>query len=222
MKQLKIYVYGGGAEYRKLLPKLKEWKEQIEVLGIVTTNDIGVNSMDGYPVIRPAEICQEKMDYVVIAVLAWEEILHTVLSYQIPREKITRGCAIYCLENIGELELWIERKNPFSDDVKCKELPEKKVWFEDYWPDFNVYHNLYVDMLRKHFSLKFDCMEPDYVFCSVYGKKALYYDAVRIVYAGENVTPDFTYYDYVYGYERIQIQDRYLRWAGENKYRCSK
>ena len=218
MKKIRIYIYGAGAEYKKLLPKLQEWKEQIEVLGIVTTNDIGVNSMDGYSVIRPVEICQEAMDYVVIAVVAWKEILHTLLSYQIPKAKIIRSLVFYDLKDEGELVRLFERKNPLLEEKENLSLPKKKIWFEDFWPDFDIYHNVFVDRLKKHYSLVFDCVEPEYVLCSVYGKRALEYDAVRIIYSGENVTPDFTYYDYVFGYEYIQLGDRYFRWVGKDKY----
>jgi len=216
MRKLKIYVYGAGMEYKKLYPKLTAWKERIEVLGIVTTQDIGVDNVNGYPVIRPEEICQDVMDYVVIAVKAWKEVMDTLLSNRILKEKIIKGQEIYDLADLEELGNWLEKRSPFKDGKI--EQPMKKIWVDDYWSSYNVYHNPLIEMLKQHFNLEFNSIEPDYVICSVFGKNALTYDAVRIVVVGENFTPDFQHYDYAVGFEHIQIEDRYLHWAGKDKY----
>lgn len=52
--------------------------------------------------------------------------------------------------------------------------------------------------------------EPDFIFCSCFGKDALRYDATRILFLGENIRPDFNLYDYAIGSEPLQYADRFL------------
>ena len=75
-----------------------------------------------------------------------------------------------------------------------------------------MFNNIFVNSLKKYYNLEYDMIDPEFVFCSVFGKKALEYDAVRIVFSGEDIIPDFNYYDYIVGYDYIQFEDRYLRW----------
>ena len=178
----------------------------------------GIREMGQRYLIRMRSLIINILDYVVIAVAAWKEIMHTLLSYHIPKEKITRGRAIYHLADIKELEMWLEKRNPLLYEEINLNLPKKKIWFEDFWPVFNIYHNRFVDILKKHFCLEFDCIEPDYVIGGVFGNNSLLFDNIRILFVSENMLPDFNHYDYAYGFERIQIQDRYYRLAGKEYY----
>lgn len=53
---------------------------------------------------------------------------------------------------------------------------------------------------------------PDYLFCGVFGNRHMAEgDAIRILYTPENLTPDFNWYDYAIGFDRLSFGDRYLR-----------
>ena len=53
--------------------------------------------------------------------------------------------------------------------------------------------------------------EPDFLFCSCFGRKALKYDCTRILFIGENLRPDFNLYDYAIGNDWLEYEDRFLR-----------
>lgn len=53
---------------------------------------------------------------------------------------------------------------------------------------------------------------PEYLFCSCFGRSFLNENAIRIVYIGENLAPDFNVYDYAIGFHNIEFEDRYIRY----------
>lgn len=56
-----------------------------------------------------------------------------------------------------------------------------------------------------------ECEEPDFAFFScadIY--KCYKYDCVRILEIGENQRPNFNLFDYAYGFDKIQFENRYL------------
>lgn len=52
---------------------------------------------------------------------------------------------------------------------------------------------------------------PDYLFCSCFGREHMKYDCVKIFFSGENLAPNFNWYDYAIGSDWIDFGDRYLR-----------
>jgi hypothetical protein len=52
---------------------------------------------------------------------------------------------------------------------------------------------------------------PDFVFCSLFGRGGVDYDAPRVVFIGENISPDFNRYDYAVSFNNIEFGDRYFR-----------
>lgn len=69
-----------------------------------------------------------------------------------------------------------------------------------------------MNLLRRHFPVEIDEQRPDYVFFSVFGYRFLNYpDAIRIFFTGENVHPDFNLCDYAFGFDWMQLEDRYCR-----------
>lgn len=85
-----------------------------------------------------------------------------------------------------------------------------KIKYVDWWPGFQA-EKLHIDrILRKYFQVEISDA-PDYVIASVFGVEAKKYDCVRILYTGENICPDFNYYDYGIGFEFLKFEDRYIR-----------
>lgn len=70
----------------------------------------------------------------------------------------------------------------------------------------------FYDILSKLYNIEFSD-EPDYVIYSPFGDEHLkYFNAVKIFYTGECVSPDFNECDYAIGFDYIDFSDRYLRY----------
>lgn len=87
-----------------------------------------------------------------------------------------------------------------------------KVNFCGFWGSFNKTNNLFYNILSKHFNVEISDY-PDFVICSNRGKPFEYmqYDCPRIMFMGENLSPDFTVFDYVIGFDYLEFGDRYFR-----------
>lgn len=87
-----------------------------------------------------------------------------------------------------------------------------KINFCGFWNSFKKDNNLFYILLSRHFNVVISD-NPDFVICSNRGKPFEYmkYDCVRIVFMGENLSPDFTVFDYAIGFDYIEFSDRYFR-----------
>ena len=90
--------------------------------------------------------------------------------------------------------------------------PIIKLDFCGFWGSFNKKNNLFYNLLSKHFDVEISD-NPDFVICSNRGKPFEYmkYDCPRIMFMGENLSPDFTVFDYVIGFDYLDFGDRYFR-----------
>lgn len=84
--------------------------------------------------------------------------------------------------------------------------------FCGFWNSFNKEKNLFTIMLSRYFNVELS-ENPDFVICSNRIKPFEYmkYDCVRIMFMGENLSPDFTTFDYVIGFDYLNFSDRYFR-----------
>ncbi len=87
-----------------------------------------------------------------------------------------------------------------------------KINFCGFWGGFKKDDNFFYNILSKYFDVEI-AENPDFIICSNRGKPFEYmkYDCVRIMFMGENLSPDFTVFDYVIGFDYIEFQDRYFR-----------
>ena len=87
-----------------------------------------------------------------------------------------------------------------------------KINFCGFWSSFDKENNLFTKILSKHFNIEISDA-PDFVICSNRGKPYEYmqYDCVRIMVMGENLSPDFTVFDYCIGFDYLTFGDRYFR-----------
>lgn len=73
-------------------------------------------------------------------------------------------------------------------------------------------YRLIKERLEEEFEIEFSDT-PDYLFCGCYSNDYNQYpDAIRILFMGENITPDFNVYDYAIGFDYLEFGDRYLRY----------
>lgn len=88
MDKIKIYIYGAGEEYNKFLSYTSAYSEKIEIIGIVTTERQRVEYLDGYPCIIAKEMKVNAVDYIIIAIKKWKEIVEYLKQLDIGFEKI--------------------------------------------------------------------------------------------------------------------------------------
>lgn len=89
-----------------------------------------------------------------------------------------------------------------------------KIKFTDFWTPFDEKDESYselFDLVTSNFPVELSD-DPDYVICSCFGSEYMKYpNAVRILFLGENIFPNFNLYDYAIGFHYISFEDRYLR-----------
>ena len=85
------------------------------------------------------------------------------------------------------------------------------IGFCDFWPGFDVSHNVFIDILSKNFDVTINHKNPDFLFCSIFGNKSFKHHCTKILFMGENATPDFNIFDYALGFDWISFEDRYFR-----------
>ncbi len=85
-----------------------------------------------------------------------------------------------------------------------------RIAFSDFWDVFDPENNFIMDALKGEFDVEISS-DPEFVFCSIFGRRYLKYDCARIFYTGENLAPDFNLVDYAMGFGQIEYYDRFLQ-----------
>ncbi len=87
-----------------------------------------------------------------------------------------------------------------------------KINFAGFWGSFKKDDNLFTRILKKKYNVEISD-NPDFVICSNRGSAFEYinYDCTRIMFMGENMSPDFTVFDYCIGFDYLDFGDRYFR-----------
>lgn len=88
--------------------------------------------------------------------------------------------------------------------------PKIKIQFADFWDVFDPKDNFIIDAIKDNFEYEISD-DPDFVFCSIFGRSHLKYSCAKIFYTGENILPDFNLVDYALAFQEIDFYDRYLR-----------
>lgn len=86
-----------------------------------------------------------------------------------------------------------------------------KIFFTDFWGNFNLEDNFILDVLKKDFDVVLTPENPDFLFVGTFGGSHLNYDCPKIYFTGENIVPDFNLFDYAIGFDYIDYGDRYFR-----------
>jgi len=95
-----------------------------------------------------------------------------------------------------------------------------KVYFVDFWNDFEPGENFFMKRLRLYYNVILDS-KPDYLFFSHNGHKNLEYNnCIKIYFSGENDVPDFNLCDYAIAFHHITYEDRYFRLPLYALYKC--
>ena len=94
----------------------------------------------------------------------------------------------------------------------CANKQEIRIYFTDFWADFDIQNNVYSSILNNYYIIVVDKENPEFLFHSCFGNDHFQYFCVKIFCIGENMTPDFNITDYAYGFDNIEFDDRYLRY----------
>lgn len=93
-----------------------------------------------------------------------------------------------------------------------KKMDTIKIHYVDFWKKLDPENFFFTKMLKTKYNVVLDSENPDFVFCSNFGREYVKYDCIRILFLGEAKTPDFNVYDYAIGFDDITYSDRYLRY----------
>lgn len=192
---MKIVCFGCGNIGKDMIRRLSRY-DNIEIAYFLD-NGKGEKEFEGYLRYLPSkEICEK---------------YKIVITNDRHKEEIKKQLQDYGLEEYKHFE---DYQHFFADyQMRRREnYPLLRVWFTDFWPDFDMQYNFIVDALIKYFDLEFDKTYPQIIFGSVYGHEIVKYEnCVKVQFTGENTRPDFQVYDYCIGFDRIQ-DERYLRY----------
>lgn len=87
-----------------------------------------------------------------------------------------------------------------------------KIWFTDFWDDFNPYDNFFTKLLSKYYDLDITPSNPDFLIFSWCLKDFYNYkNCVRIYFTGENIRPDYSICDYSISFDYDSFDKRNLR-----------
>ncbi len=86
-----------------------------------------------------------------------------------------------------------------------------KIKLVDGFPINDEYYEFLLEKLEEKYEIIFSD-EPDYLFCGCYANEFFKYDCIKILFLGENISPDFNLYDYAVGFDYLNFADRYLRY----------
>ncbi len=76
-----------------------------------------------------------------------------------------------------------------------------RVWFTDFWQNFDNENNIFMDLLQEHYTVTLDDKEPEFLFFSLFGNNHINYNCTRIFFSGENMPADMKKCDYSFSFE---------------------
>ena len=86
--------------------------------------------------------------------------------------------------------------------------------FDDWWQGFNLRENFITRLLdgNMEYFITDNPDKADFLFCSIEKINCFKYKCPRILFTGENYSPNFNFYDYAIGFDHMTFGDRYFRY----------
>lgn len=85
-----------------------------------------------------------------------------------------------------------------------------RINFVDRGGSFNPNKSIIYKLLNNKYSVEIS-QDPEYLFIGSVGNEHLKYDCLKIATCGENIHPDFNFFDYAIGFDYMDFGDRYHR-----------
>jgi alpha(1,3/1,4) fucosyltransferase len=76
-----------------------------------------------------------------------------------------------------------------------------KIFFTDFWEDFDIQNNIFIQTLKKDFEIEISSDEPDILFYSWLGDNFKYFNCIRIFYTPEVLKPKYKECDFSLSFE---------------------
>jgi len=100
-----------------------------------------------------------------------------------------------------------------------------RIWFVDFWHEESIealqFENPFYRALDSLFELQLDPSDPEYLLCSIFGHRHYRYNCTKVVFAVENVFPDFLNCDYAFSFDPTEGRNFRLPlwsiWMGDPK-----
>ncbi len=91
-------------------------------------------------------------------------------------------------------------------------MKKVKINYCNFWGDLDPENNLFYNILSKHYDVEISD-DPELLLVSNLNNPFEWakYDCTRLIFMGENISPDFTSFDYAIGCDDIDFGDRYMR-----------
>lgn len=84
-----------------------------------------------------------------------------------------------------------------------------KIWFTDFWPQFVIDDNYFLDIISQKYDPVLDEHNPDFLMYSCFGQKFRSYNCMKIFYTGENLRPNFNECDWAFSFDLINHPRHY-------------
>jgi alpha(1,3/1,4) fucosyltransferase len=95
-----------------------------------------------------------------------------------------------------------------------KEVQLIRIWFADFWSDFDVRDNIFDSVLKEAgIAFRLSSWFPDLLIYSCFGSQHKRYRCKKVFYTGENVRPNFSECDYAISFDYLE-DVRHLRLPG--------
>lgn len=95
-----------------------------------------------------------------------------------------------------------------------------RIKFVDVWQRFVPEDNICYRLLARHYAVRLSD-DPEYVFSLCMGLHHVDYEScVKIQLIGENMVPDFNWFDYAIGFDHLDFGDRFVRFPLFAMYDC--
>lgn len=118
MSMYNIYIYGAGQKYNQFMAIYHKYSDQLNVIGIVTTERSIYSYIDGIPMIQADDMEFDCVEYIIIAADAWHEISQDLLNRGCCKDKIIRS-HIFFLPNFDWEEYLSLKKSQLSILSNC-------------------------------------------------------------------------------------------------------
>jgi hypothetical protein len=83
-----------------------------------------------------------------------------------------------------------------------------KIWFCDFWYNFNIKESFLFKILKKmDITIKITSNNPDIVFYSVFGDSHMEFKCIKVFYTGENIRPDFNSCDFALSFDYLENEN---------------
>ncbi|MFA5512188.1 MAG: glycosyltransferase family 10 [Candidatus Kapaibacterium sp.] len=79
--------------------------------------------------------------------------------------------------------------------------PKIRIYFTDFWNNFDIHDNYFTHLLRDSYEIIIDKLNPDFLFYSNFGIEHINYLCTKIYFTGENIRPDFSECDWAFSFD---------------------